>query len=140
MSYSYIEQFSDKLDWAIPFQRTGKFPLDRSDLFSSYEDAVKYAAGNMDDPDSRKLCGTSYIGQIITVVENGNVSAYQISASRTLSQVGRTYSIPMASETTLGGVKIDGKNGIGIDENGFVYADLPSLTNEDIDEIVNNYM
>ena len=94
----------------------------------------------MDDPDSRKLCGISYIGQIITVIENGNVSAYQISASRTLSQVGRTYSIPMASETTLGGVKIDGKNGIGIDENGFVYADLPSLTNEDIDEIVNKYM
>lgn len=134
---SYTEQFTSKVDWAIPFQRTGQFPLDRSDLFASYEDAVKYAAGDINDPDSRKLCGTSYIGQIITVFEKGTVSAYQISAARTLSRVGHTYILPTASETTLGGVKIDGKRGIGIDEFGFAYADLPALTNEDIDEIVN---
>ena len=39
----YVENFTSKLDWAKPFQRTGAFPLDRSDLFSSYEDALKYA-------------------------------------------------------------------------------------------------
>ena len=42
----YIENFASKLDFAMPFQRTGKFPLDRTDLFSSYADAVKYAAGD----------------------------------------------------------------------------------------------
>ena len=37
---NYIEDFNSKLDWAMPFQRTGKFPLDRSSMFDSYEDAV----------------------------------------------------------------------------------------------------
>lgn len=136
----YVEQFSSKVDWAIPFQRTGRFPLERSDLFASYADAVKYAAGNIEDPDSRKLCGTSYVGQIITVIENGSVSAYQISTSRTLSQVGRTYSLPVASDTTLGGVKINKEKGIGIDEFGFIYADLPALTIEEIDEITSKIL
>lgn len=136
----YVEQFSSKVDWAIPFQRTGRFPLERSDLFASYADAVKYAAGNIEDPDSRKLCGTSYVGQIITVIENGSVSAYQISTSRTLSQVGRTYNLPVASDTTLGGVKINKEKGIGIDELGFIYADLPALTIEEIDEITSKIL
>jgi hypothetical protein len=74
----YIENFASKLDFAMPFQRTGKFPLDRTDLFSSYADAVKYAAGDTADPDSRALCGTSYVGQVITVFENDvvDLSAY----------------------------------------------------------------
>ena len=133
----YVEQFSSKVDWAIPFQRTGQFPLERSEMFASYDDAVKYAAGNINDPDSRKLCGTSYIGQIITVFENGIVSSYQISPSRTLSKFGRTYSLPVASKEALGGIKIDEALGIGIDEFGFIYANLPALTTEDIDEIIN---
>mgnify|MGYP007095648723 FL=1 len=54
-----VEQTS-KLDWAMPFQRTGAFPLDRSSVFSSYADAVKYAAGAGDD--ERGLGGTSYVG------------------------------------------------------------------------------
>lgn len=85
---NYVENFSSKLDWAMPFQRTGKFPLDRTDLFSSYADAVKYAAGNTSDPDSRELCGTSYVGQIITVIENDVVTVYKIQSDRTLKEVG----------------------------------------------------
>ena len=30
---NYKENFASKLDWAMPFQRTGAFPLDRSNLF-----------------------------------------------------------------------------------------------------------
>ena len=84
-TYSDIEIFSSKLDWAMPFQRTGKFPLDRTDLFISYADAVKYAKGDLTDPDERGLCGTSYVGQIITVIDDSNnVTAYKINADRTL--------------------------------------------------------
>lgn len=85
---NYTENFASKLDWAMPFQRTGKFPLDRTDLFSSYADAVKYAAGNTADPDSRELCGTSYVGQVIVVYENSTVSVYKIEEDRSLKEVG----------------------------------------------------
>ena len=76
---NYVEKFTSKLDWAMPFQRTGAFPLDRSDLFSSLADAQLYAAGKGDD--SRKLGGTSYVGQLITVFENDVVTAYIIGAA-----------------------------------------------------------
>lgn len=85
---NYTETFTSKLDWAMPFQRTGKFPLDRTDLFSSYADAEKYAAGNTADPDTRGLCGTSYVGQIITVYEDDEVTCYKINPDRTLEEVG----------------------------------------------------
>ena len=39
----YQEAFTGKLDWAMPFQRTGAWPLDRSSMFESYEDALAYA-------------------------------------------------------------------------------------------------
>lgn len=86
---NYVESFASKLDWAMPFQRTGKFPLDRTDLFSTYADAVKYAAGNTADPDTRALCGTSYVGQIITVFEDDVVTVYKINADRSLAEVGK---------------------------------------------------
>lgn len=80
-----VEQTS-KLDWAMPFQRTGAFPLDRSSVFSSYADAVKYAAGAGDD--ERGLGGTSYVGQTIAVYDNGSVTLYIIEADRSLKEVG----------------------------------------------------
>lgn len=84
----YTENFTSKVDWAMPFQRTGAFPLDRSTMFDSYTDAVKYAAGNLADPDSRNLCGSSYIGQTISVFEADKVTLYKIVADRTLSEIG----------------------------------------------------
>ena len=78
---NYIENFNSKLDWAMPFQRTGKFPLDRSSMFDSYEDAVKYAAG-APATDSRGLGGSSYVGQLIVVFENDVVTVYKINADR----------------------------------------------------------
>lgn len=80
-----IEQGS-KLDWAMPFQRTGAFPLDRSSVFSSYADAVKYAAGAGED--ERGLGGTSYVGQTISVYNDGSVTLYIIEADRSLKEVG----------------------------------------------------
>lgn len=81
----WVANGGSKLDWAMPFQRTGAFPLDRTDLFSSLDDAEKYAAGGAD---SRGLSGSSYVGQIITVWENGVVKAYQIQEDRSLSELG----------------------------------------------------
>ena len=95
---NYTENFSNYLAWAMPFARTGQFPLDRTDLFSSYADAVKYAAGNSADPDSRGLYATSYVGQIITVYENDVVTVYKINADRTLGEVGKAV---LVDDTTV---------------------------------------
>lgn len=116
----YIENFASKLDFAMPFQRTGKFPLDRTDLFSSYADAVKYAAGDTADPDSRALCGTSYVGQVITVFENDVVTVYKIGANRQLESIGGGYILPKASATELGGIKVGA--GLNISEEGTLSA------------------
>lgn len=90
----YIENVASqtsKLDWAFPFQRTGAFPLDRSAVFSSLTDAQNYALGvaeGEEAKDERKLGGSSYVGQIISVYEvNGeetSANAYIISPARTL--------------------------------------------------------
>ena len=61
----YTENINSILKWGNSFQRQFDFPLDRSSLHSSYEDAVAYAKG--DASDSRGLGGQAYIGQTITV-------------------------------------------------------------------------
>ena len=86
-----VKSQTSKVDWAFPFQRTGPFPLDRSSVFSSLEDAQKYASGATDE---RQLSGSSYIGQIISVytIENEvpTVGAYIISPARTLMKLAAT--------------------------------------------------
>lgn len=87
----YIENVigqTSKLDWAFPFQRTGAFPLDRSVLFSSLADAKAYAKG--DGSDERALGGTSYVGQIISVLDEGEVAAYVITNARGLMKLAAT--------------------------------------------------
>lgn len=86
---SFVDNFTGKVwDWTKPFQRTGQFPLDRSAIFASYEDAVKYAKGDAADPDSRALYATSYVGQIISVYEDGKVNVYKIEEDRSLAGIG----------------------------------------------------
>lgn len=94
----YIENVAaqaSKLDWAFPFERKGQFPLDRSALFSSLDDARLYASGEATD--ARKLGGTSYVGQIITVYQAesddgtpASVNAYIITPSRELMKLAAT--------------------------------------------------
>lgn len=79
---------TSKLDWAMPFQRTGAFPLDRSAVFGSLADATAYARG--DGSDERKLGGTSYVGQIISVYDDEEVAAYVITAARGLMKLAAT--------------------------------------------------
>ena len=95
--YDVVNQTS-KLDWAYAFQRTGAFPLDRSSLFSSYDDAVAYAKG--DKTDARQLGGSSYVGQPISVYDEltQTVSLYIIETNRSLKEVG---SIPLGDNASI---------------------------------------
>lgn len=86
---AYVDP-NKKLDWAMSFQRTGTFPLDRSSMFSSLEDATAYAKG--DGSDSRALGGTAYIGQILVVYSDDEVSAYIITSDRSLQKLAATSS------------------------------------------------
>lgn len=61
----YVENIKSIMQWGNSFERQGNFPLDRTDLHISYDDAVLYAKG--DASDSRKLGKLAYIGQTITV-------------------------------------------------------------------------
>lgn len=91
---------TSKLDWAFPFQRTGAFPIDRSAVFSSLADAQNYALGvneGEEAKDERKLGGTSYVGQIISVYEApegedgvASVNAYIITPTRQLLKLAAT--------------------------------------------------
>lgn len=102
-----VKSQTSKLDWAFPFQRTGAFPIDRSAVFSSLIDAQNYALGAGDGEeakDERKLGGTSYVGQVISVYEaaieadeeNGieaspaSVNAYIITPTRSLMKLAAT--------------------------------------------------
>lgn len=99
---AYTEEFKSKLDWAMPFQRTGKFPLDRSSIFSSYEDALKYA--KQDGSDSRQLGGTSYVGQIVTVYGAGNsVEREDVVEAYLITAVGASASIMKLATTAATG-------------------------------------
>ena len=122
--FDVVNQTS-KLDWAFAFQRTGAFPLDRSSLFSSYEDAVAYARG--DKTDERGLGGSSYVGQPVSVydADSNTVCMYIIEADRTLKEVG---SAPIGDNASI--EIVDGKVQLKDFGVGY-YAFVPAVKNED---------
>ena len=122
--FDVVSQTS-KLDWAFAFQRTGAFPLDRSSLFSSYEDAVAYARG--DKSDARELGGSSYVGQPVSVydADNGTVNLYIIETDRTLKEVG---SAPIGDNASI--EIVDGRVQLKDFGVGY-YAYVPAVKNED---------
>lgn len=63
---------NERNDITRSFQRVFNFPLDRSTIFETYQDAEAYAKG--DGSDSRKLGKTVYLGQVISVVNTGDSS------------------------------------------------------------------
>lgn len=122
--FDVVSQTS-KLDWAFAFQRTGAFPLDRSSLFSSYEDAVAYARG--DKSDARELGGSSYVGQPVSVydADNETVNLYIIEADRTLKEVG---SAPIGDNASI--EIVDGRVQLKDFGVGY-YAYVSAVKNED---------
>lgn len=97
---AYVD-LNSKLDWASSFQRTGKFPLDRSAMFASYADALAYA--KQDGTDSRQLGGTSYVGQIVVVYGPGSDGSTEEVAAYVISAVGSGASLKKLAETTASG-------------------------------------
>ena len=79
--------FNSKMGWGNVFERNFATPLDRTSLFVSYEDALAYATGGND---KRGLSGTSYPGQIITVLSSDTAKpeVYIIKGAETIA--GRT--------------------------------------------------
>lgn len=87
----YNEIFNSSIDWTNVFVRTSNFPLDRSSIFGSYEDALEYAKGTGND--ERGLGGTSYVGQIISVYENDIVRTYKIIGKDIYNDATKTVEI-----------------------------------------------
>lgn len=97
----YVESFGSKLDWAMPFQRTGKFPIDRTSMFSSYADALAYA--KQDGTDSRQLGGTSYVGQPITVYGKGFDGSTDEVALYLITAVGAGAALQKLAQSSASG-------------------------------------
>lgn len=129
---------TSKLDWAFPFERKGQFPLDRSALFSSLADAQKYATGAGDD--ERKLGGTSYVGQVISVYEAGvddapaTVNAYIITPARGLMKLAATTT---SGDVTADIAELQGKVATLISDLDALEAAVSGMyTNEQIDALI----
>lgn len=90
-----------KLDWALEFNRTGTFPLDRSTMFSSYADALAYA--KMDGTDSRQIGGTAYIGQLIAVYGPGVDGSTQEVAAYIITAVGEGATLQKLAQSSASG-------------------------------------
>lgn len=111
--------FNSKMGWGNVFERSFATPLDRTELFMSYADALAYATGGSD---ARGLSGTSYPGQIVTVLTNGSPVVYAIAgghiytsedvpegasvgdedvSTRTLVQLGTKQEIESASASAV---------------------------------------
>ena len=72
-----MKEYGNILGVHYPFARNENFPLDADSLFESYEEALSYARGGINGSE------TSYLGQIISVVEEDasgstNVQVYKI--------------------------------------------------------------
>lgn len=76
-----------KLNFSTSFNPTSAFPIDARTYFESYEAAVAAAA-------TAEAAGSSnttyYIGQIFTIYEDGEVSAYQVTAAKALQKLAST--------------------------------------------------
>lgn len=105
---NYIDSNFKFLGFPQGFQRDLGFALDRSEVFDSYEDAVKYATGTLVDAekDKRKLAPTSYVGQKISVVTDSEVAVYVIDTDRTLRR------LDVQAVTVDGIVIVEGDDGL----------------------------
>ena len=102
LTVSGATTFESSVDIAFPFHRTGSFPIDGSSLFSSLEDASKYALG--DGSDDKGLGKTSYIGQYISVWDDNiddDIRVFVIGKNRVLRE------IILSDDTIYGGTAAD---------------------------------
>jgi hypothetical protein len=132
---SYIENYKSTNNILNPFKRLEGFPMDITSMFSSADDARKYASYILtgEVTDSRGLGGTAYVGQIISVYENDKVSVYKINADGTLGSIGGTdtksatsytQAVTVSQDCAVGQlIKITSSTGSTTDAQGNLYAD-----------------
>lgn len=139
----YIENIKSIMQWGNSFERQGDFPLDRTDLHSSYVDALLYAKG--DGSDSRQLGKLAYIGQIITVWgpnENNEdgVWVYSLVPSK---EEGTLATLQNISEVDLSNYVTRGEIGSIFNYKGSVssFLNLPqeNVKNGDVYNIENTF-
>lgn len=61
---AYEQVITKEMEWKVPFKRDNAFPLDRSSIFTSKEEAENYIRATAEAPHSK---GVPYIGQTIAV-------------------------------------------------------------------------
>lgn len=128
-------QQNQRNDITRSFQRVFNFPLDRSTIFESYQDAQDYAKG--DGSDSRKLGKTVYLGQVISVVNTGEstVKVYKVTFGTggqvppySLEQIAEGSSVgPGGAATTEEAFSFRTKNGSVIIPAGSDLTEVVSL-------------
>ena len=74
-----------KLNFATSFNPTSAFPLDARSYFESYDEAVAAASTAVEVGSADSVY---YIGQTLTVVENGTSKNYVIQPDKTLKEQG----------------------------------------------------
>jgi hypothetical protein len=109
----YITNDVKPITWIA--KRGQAFPLDCTELFLSLEDAEKYALGDPNNPDERRLYKRAYAGQMIGVKTGtletdetkGEYDIYIIQGDGTLKKAGDTEYHPTNDELNtiqLGGI------------------------------------
>ncbi len=95
---AYTEVVDKQILWKAPFKRDEAFPLDRSSLFTSYEEMEDYAKATKENPHSK---GVPYVGQVVAVSDANGVKVYSI------ENVGETPSFKSLEAQYSEGLGID---------------------------------
>lgn len=72
----YEEIVSKQLNWEVPFKRNEAFPIDRSSVFTSFDELKEYVLSRDSEPKHPK--GVPYIGQVLSVSTENGVTVYKI--------------------------------------------------------------
>lgn len=115
MAFDNNTYINKSLNIGSPYKRGYTFPLDYTELFLSLEDAEKYALGDPNNPDERRLYRSAYAGQMIGVKTGtletdktkGEYDIYIIQGDGTLKKAGDTEYHPTNEELNtiqLGGI------------------------------------
>lgn len=117
MAFDNNTYINKSLNSGSPYKRGYTFPLDITELFLSLEDAEKYALGDPNNPDERRLYRSAYAGQMIGVKTGtletdetkGEYDIYIIQGDGTLKKAGDTEYHPNdeleeATTVQIGGI------------------------------------
>ena len=95
---AYTEVVDKQILWKAPFKRDEAFPLDRSSVFTSYDEMEDYAKATKENPHSK---GIPYVGQVVAVSDANGVKVYSI------ENVGETPSFKSLEAQYSEGLGID---------------------------------